>query len=297
MFLMVLTKFYFAYAFYLRSVNGTDSIIYIVGKTLFILFHGMKSNNNMEYKFKKFEELDIIDDYMMNLVASDPVVGQDFSRTLAEALLQRKLGKIRVNVQRVIPGNPQKKRGIRMDVEVLEYDDMESVPINIYDLELNKRTDIDIIKHNRYYQAKIDADNLKSGEKDFIRLPNLFVIMVTNYDPFGYNQMLYTVHNKCDEVSELKYEDGLYFLYFNTTGTKGGNEALRKALAYIEESKEDNVTDDVTKHLHECVSVVKELPETRVAYMMLEEKIFYERRDAKEEGREEISHNLLSEYS
>ena len=251
----------------------------------------------MKYKFKKFEDLDIIDDYMMNLVASDSVVGEEFSRTLVEALLQKPLGKIRVNVQRVIPGVQQEKRGIRMDVEVLEYDDIESPPVNIYDVEFNKRTNIDISKHNRYYQAKIDGVNLKAGERDFIKLPNLFVIMVTNYDPFGYDQMLYTVHNKCEEVSELEYEDGLYFLYFNTTGTKGGNEALRKALAYIQESKEGNVTDDVTKHLHECVSAVKELPETRIAYMMLEEKIFYERRDAKEEGRaegrEEKKHSMV----
>lgn len=247
----------------------------------------------MKYKFKKFEDLDIIDDYMMNLVASDPVVGQKFSKTLVEALLQKPLGKIRVNVQCVIPGAQQKKRGIRMDVEVLEYDDIELTPVNIYDVEFNKRTDIDIIKHNRYYQAKIDGVNLETGERDFIKLPNLFVIMVMNYDPFGYDQMLYTVHNKCDEVSELEYEDGLYFLYFNTTGTKGGNEELRKALAYIQESKEGNVTDEVTKHLHECVSAVKELPETRIAYMMLEEKIFYERRDAKEEGREEKKHSMV----
>ena len=93
----------------------------------------------MKYKFKKFEDLDIIDDYMMNLVASDPVVGQKFSKTLVEALLQKPLGKIRVNVQCVIPGVQQKKRGIRMDVEVLEYNDIESPPVNIYDVEFNKR--------------------------------------------------------------------------------------------------------------------------------------------------------------
>lgn len=241
----------------------------------------------MVKKIKPFEELDIIDDYMANAAASDPEVGVDFSRTLVEGLLQKSLGEnIRVNIQKAILGSTPMKRGIRMDIEVLEYEDdvFDALPVNVYDVEPNKRDDIDIVKHNRYYQAKIDSRNLQSGEKDFVRLPNLFVMMITNYDPFGYGYMLYTVHNRCDEVPELEYEDGLRFLYFNTTGTKGGSEALKRMLAYIQDSKSQNATDDATQRLHDIVSQVKESPEVRDAYMMWEEKIFYERRDAKEEG-------------
>lgn len=153
---------------------------------------------------------------------------------------------------------------------------------------------IDIIKHNRFYQVKIDSRNLQAGETDFVKLPNLFVMMITNYDPFGYDYMLYTVHNKCGEVSELEYKDGLRFLYFNTTGTKGGNEALKKLLAYIQDSKEYNVTDEATRKLHDCVSIVKVSPEARDEYMLLEEKLFYEKLDAKEEERVRIIKVKLS---
>lgn len=242
------------------------------------------------YKIKPFEELDIIDDFMANVAANDPVVGKAFSRILVEGLLQRKLGEhIRVNVQRSLMGDDSVKRGIRMDIEVLEYDEdeLDAMPVNIYDVEPHKRKNIDIVKHNRFYQAKIDSQGLKSGEKDFINLPNLFVIMITNYDPFGYDYMLYTVRNKCEEVPALEYEDGLQFLYFNVTGTLGGNEALKHFLSYIQDSTQINVKDDATKQLHDYVSIVKKSPEARVSYMMWEEKIFYERRDAKEEGREE----------
>jgi len=34
---------------------------------------------------------------------------------------------------------------------------------------------------------------------------------------------LNTVHNKCEEVPELVYDDGLRFIYFKAKGTKGGN--------------------------------------------------------------------------
>lgn len=95
--------------------------------------------------------------------------------------------------------------------------------------------------------------------------------------------MLYTVHNKCEEVPELEYDDGLFFLYFNTMGNCGGSKELKKLLDYIQDSKEYNVTNDATRRLHKCVNMVKESSETRDAYMMWEEKIFYERRDAKAE--------------
>ena len=188
----------------------------------------------MEYRIKPFEELDIIDDYMANAVASDPVVGKDFSRALVEGLLQVELGEhIRVNVQRFLLGDTPERRGIRMD----------------------------------------------------INLPNLYVIMITNYDPFGFNQMMYTIRNHCEEVSELDYKDGLCFLYFNTTGELGGNIELKKFLSYIQNSTVMNVKDEATKRLHDYLSIVKESPEERIKYMMWEEKLFYERRDGREEER------------
>ena len=248
----------------------------------------LKGEGIMEYKIKPFEELDVIDDYMANAAASDPVVGKAFARALVEGLLQKELGEhVRVNVQRSVLGDTPEKRGIRMDLEVAEFDEnsLDAMPVNIYDVEPNKRKDIDILKHNRFYQAKIDSQGLKSGEKDFVRLPNLFVIMITNYDPFGYDYMLYTVINMCEEVPELKYEDGLCYLYFNTSGTNGGNEALKSFLSYIQNSTPVNVKDDATKRIHQYVSVVKESPEERKKYMLWEEKIFYERRDAKDEER------------
>lgn len=239
---------------------------------------------------KPFEDLDVIDDFLMNAVASDEEVGDKFCRTLLKGLLRFDVGKIRVNVQRVITANTPTQRGIRMDVEILEQNEeteMQSIPKNIFDIEPNTRKNLNLLKHNRFYQAKIDARNLKSGEKDFVNLPNLYIITITNYDPFGYDYMMYTIHNQCEEVQELEYEDGLRFIYFNTKGTKGGTSAIKNLLNYIQDSKINNVTDDITKEIHDCVCKVKTLPEVRTGYMTLEEKIFYERLDAKEEGREE----------
>ena len=116
------------------------------------------------------------------------------------------------------------------------------------------------------YQARIDGKGLQSGEKDFTRLPNLYVLTVTDFDPFGEGKMVYTVHNMCEEVPELKYEDGLRFYYFYTDGQKDGNEELRTVLRYMKDSR---AVDAATRGLHGYVEKVKIRPEVRVAYMRL----------------------------
>ena len=241
----------------------------------------------MSYTVKPFEELDIMDDFLMNATAGDREVGEEFCRTLLKGLLQRELGQVQISIQKVIFANAPNQRGIRLDIEVeeLELCEKEIIVKNIFNIEPNKRKEVNLPKHNRFYQAKIDSRNLKSGETDFIKLPNLFVITITDYDPFGYDYMMYTVHNQCQEIPDLEYEDGLFFIYFNTTGTKGGNSSIKSLLNFIQNSKINNVTDEITHRLHNCISKVKVSPELREAYMRWEEKLFYERLDGKMEGK------------
>ncbi|MBE5888759.1 MAG: hypothetical protein E7283_08030 [Lachnospiraceae bacterium] len=256
----------------------------------------------MGYTIKPFEELDVMDDFLANAIANDQEVGEEFYRILISVLLQKEVGKIRISAQRIIPAEVPTQRGIRLDIEVVEYAEgmTELQAINIYDIEPHKYDGSDLPKHNRFYQAKIDGKSMKSGEKTFIKLPNLYVITITDYDPFDYGYMMYTVHNKCDEVPELDYQDGLKFLYFNTKGSKGGSQAIKNLLNYIQDSKIKNVIDESTRKLHTCVSKVKVLPEVRMEYMTLEEKIFYIKLNAKEdgkaEGKAEAILELLSEY-
>ena len=141
----------------------------------------------MSYINKPFEELDVIDDFLMNAVATDPDVGEEFCRTILSVLLQKPIGRIRIVAQRTIPANSPLHRGIRMDVEVEEYigESKDNAEVNIYDIEPHNKDNQFLPKRNRFYQAKIDGRYLKSGEVDFRKLPSLYVITITNYDPFG----------------------------------------------------------------------------------------------------------------
>lgn len=184
-------------------------------------------------------------------------------------------------------------RGVRLDVEVNETLTDEDVVLNVYDIESHLQNDTDFPHHNRFYQAKIDARYLKSGEKNWCNLPDLYVITITDYDPFGKDYMVYTVRNKCEEDPDVQYNDGLKFYYFNSTGTKGGSLEIKELLLYLQNSTEENAVNEELKKIHHYVNKVKLRPEVREAYMRFDEIIECERADAKEEANIEIKTKVI----
>lgn len=249
---------------------------------------------------KPFEELNVLDNFLFNATTSDAEVGEEFCRILLMVLLQRKIGKIRVVTERMLPAAAPGLRGIRMDVEVEEQDedsDTESV-MNIYDMEphLQKETVTALARRNRFYQAKIDSRLLKSGEKDFSGIPNLYALTITNYDPFGYNYMVYTVQNQCREVPELPYDDGIQYLYFYPDGKYGGNEEIRALLRYMQESTSQNVTDEITKKVDRMIQKVKTKPEVKIVYTTYDDLIRYKEQQAAINAKIEVIHSLLEDY-
>lgn len=247
---------------------------------------------------KTFEELDVIDDFLMNAVATDPEVGEAFCRTILSVLLQRNINKLRITAQKTIPANVPGLRGIRMDVEIVEElteeRGKEDEPaINIYDIEPHLQKGMNFAKHNRFYQAKIDSRLMKSGKSDFSELPDLYVLTITNFDVFGKDYMMYRIHNRCEELPNLEYNDGLCFLYFYTGGTKGGNDEIKAMLRYLQKSIKENITDEATKKVHEYVSKVKVRPEVREEFMRFDELMEYATEQGKKEGQKRALMDLL----
>ena len=235
---------------------------------------------------KSIDEVDLMDDIFMNLVASDPDVGEDVCRILLSVLLQKKIGKVTVHAQRMIPGSGIDSRGIRLDVEVDERGNDGRIA-NIYDIEPHKNKETDFGRMLRFRQAKIDSRNMKRNDNDFSHLPDLYIILITDTDYFGLDCMLYTLKVSCVEYPELEYEDGLRFLYFYTGGTKGGSESVRNMLKYIQNSKADSVVDEATKELDEYVGNVRRDPEIRGDYMTFGDRIDWEKKMSLEEGIEQ----------
>ncbi|MDD6811278.1 MAG: hypothetical protein PUD93_05365, partial [Lachnospiraceae bacterium] len=219
----------------------------------------------MGYTKKTLQELDLIDNFLSNAVASNKEINEPFYKLLLSVLLEKDIKTVKVLAQQIIPATTPELRGIRLDVEITEYD--EARVTSVYDVEPHRKDQLHLPRHNRYYQAKIDGRYVKRGLKDFSQIPNLYIITITNYDLFGEDYMMYTVRNRCKEVPELEYDDGLEFIYFYTKGKKGGSQAIKNMLTYFQNSDSKNAVDDATRMIDTYVRKVKSLPEVEAGYM------------------------------
>ena len=211
----------------------------------------------MSYVREPFEELDVMNFFMFNKLTTEPEISEKFCRCMIRNLLGIEVGEVTVHAEKlVLPDDPE-KRGVRLDVEIKELNDGSNVS-KIYDIEPHRDKESYYPKKNRFTQAQIDKNSMDSGDNDFSHMPDLYIICITNYDPFGYDRVLYTIKNQCVEESELVYNDGVNILYFNTTGTKGGTESLKNFLKYLEESKHTNVVDEATQEIDNYVGTIKE---------------------------------------
>ena len=231
---------------------------------------------------KKWEELDLLDNYLINAVASDPEIAEPFFKRLVSVLLQREVGKIKVEAEKVFPGTDPERRGIRLDIEVREYVSDETVT-NVYDIEPHLQRDDNLPRMLRFRQAKIDSKGMKSGDKDYSHLPDLYVILITNYDIFKKDYMMYTFRQTCQEQPNIKYEDGLRIMYFNTVGKKGGSTEIENVLRYLQNSRKAMAVDDTTRELDEYIASVRKNAELKGAYMTVGEWVDYERKQEREE--------------
>ncbi len=237
---------------------------------------------------KPIEEADLMDDIFMNLIAADPDIGENFCRTLLSVLLQLEIGKIKVHAQRFIPGSSINLRGVRLDVEVEEPAPGETDrSVNVYDIEPHIGNEENLLRMLRFRQAKIDSRYMKAGDNDFSNLPDLYVIYITDYDVFGEDYMMYTVKNKCLELPQMEYDDGLKYLFFYTKGTKGGSDSIGNMLKYMQNSREKCVVDEATKVIDMYVRDARRNADIRGNYMTFGDKIDAEKKASYEQGLEQ----------
>ena len=178
--------------------------------------------------------------------------------------------------QKAYYGSDTDKHGARLDVYLEESSGDGPGRATVYDMEPDNNSDKQSIaalpKRTRFYRAKIDASSLKAGES-YHSLKNVIVIMITPYDPFGLDHMVYTIQNTCLEIPEMPYDDGARTLYLYTKGTKGNPpEALKQLLHYMEHTSAENAKNDVLQSIDKMVRKVKEDGEVSLEYMKIFER-------------------------
>lgn len=252
-----------------------------------------RMNDNLMENYeqeKSFGELDLVDDYMFDVVTED----LESCKLILELAMGIHIKEIRWRENQKVIHNLPGKRGARLDFYV------ETEEGTVYDVEMQKRKRGNIPKRTRFYQSLIDAPMLKSGEERFDKLKPSVIVVICGFDLYGYGQYRYSFSNRCLEVDDLELGDETSKIILNTKGMNDEEEdsTLINFLHYVENSSEEVLeenSDPRLKRLHEIIESIRSNAEMEAQYM---KGITREREkiaDAKAAGALEILFSLLDE--
>lgn len=205
----------------------------------------------------------------------DKEKSREFVRAILEPIIQKKINKVEIEGQKILQGLDVDKRGIQMDAYAKVYfddngDEITDISIKpkpiIYDIEPNKYPG-DEGRRARLYHAIVDSKITKAGIK-YNELSDEYVIMITPYDPFGLNRMVYTVKNCCIEEPDMPYEDGNTTIFVYAHGKKDiPSQELANMLKYVVESSEENAQRANLDNVHHMLEEIKSDKKLEEAYM------------------------------
>lgn len=226
---------------------------------------------------KTIDDLEIKDNFMFAAVMLD----EENAKELLELVLDVKIDHVEVVKEKSIIYHPEYK-SVRLDVYVR--DDKGSH----FDVEMQvERTETAL--RSRYYHSMLDVEILESG-KDYLELPDAYVIFICDYDPIGLGKYKYTVRKTLAEDVSFEYNDRSHTVFLSTVGMNEGEvlPSLKNFLQYVGgKASLNDKTDNFVERLQKSVAKVKSDREMRNRYMLFEEIKKEEYKAGKEEGLKE----------
>ena len=238
-------------------------------------------NETCKKKFKPLQELDLIDAFLFSASTEKPQDAEFIAKLIIERATGQTVDDISVVSEKELAGIDIHHHGIRMDLYVEEFEEKRLA--KVYDIEPNKYKPSEIPMRSRYSQSLTDVKLLKAGES-YQNLPEYISIWILPYDPFGKNQMIYTVKNVVEEFPEVVYNDGVKRLFLFVGGKLGGTEKLKDLLNYFSSSEKRNAIDADLERLHSIVENAKSNQKVGKRYMTLQDMIDYEKQESFEDG-------------
>lgn len=225
-------------------------------------------------------------------------IKEAYQNTLSIILDERDLELEEVKAEQVVL-NKSGKRAIRLDAWAKAKDSRQ------FDMEMENNDDAETVKkRSRYYQGLLDTPVLKAGrETKYKNLPSTVIIFITQEDIFKRDLAKYTFTQQCEEVKNLKLEDGTKKIFLNMT-SKNGSKELVSLLQYMKNTSLDNpeieVRDERLCNLDRIVKEVKESEEWEAVEMnILDIGIERGREEGREQGEQRVNRliQLLLERS
>ena len=234
---------------------------------------------NTVKKIKKLQELTIKNNFMFCAVMMEP--------SLCKPMLERTLGieiqRIEVNRERCFIYNPEYK-SIVLDIYAKDENNTH------YNVEMQAVRKTALLKRSRYYHSQIDMEILDTG-CEYRELPNVYVIFICDFDPFGQGKYRYTCGSYCKETGNWM-DDGCRTIFLSTVGQDEEEvpKELVKFLKFVHaelEESQDEWNDEYIRTLQKRVAEIKESRKMGGMYMHIMEVFGDEFLDEIEEAREE----------
>ena len=128
----------------------------------------------------------------------------------------------------------------------------------------------------------------------------VLIVLITPFDLFGYGLYRYTFQMRCEEVPELKLDDGATRIFLNTRGKHPElvSSELIELLKYMEHSTEEvseQCKSERIQKMHRRVCRIKASEKTEVKYMQAWEEKLLERQKEKRELLRKMNHKMSIE--
>lgn len=223
---------------------------------------------------ERLARLRLLDDDFMTKVFED----KECAEILLQIILDRKdLKVLRVQVQYTVKN--LQGRSVRLDI--LAVDETGK----IYDIEVQRDDKGAGTKRARYNSSMLDANITEPGE-EFEKLPETYVIFITENDVLGGNLPIYHIDRTIRESKEL-FQDESHIIYVNSQITD--ETELGKLM---QDFRCTNAKDMNNPVLAKRVSYFKENQEG-VAVMCKEMELM--REEVREETEKKVIRNMLAE--
>ena len=219
-------------------------------------------------KKKIIASLTLMDDLFMQVVLEE--------QACTEYILQTILGKssVKLKEQRLQKRLPN-LHGRALVLDCLCTDEKGL----LYNIEVQNSSAGATPKRARYHAALMDTHTLKKGEK-FSKLPESYVIFITDKDVLGEGEQLYQIERVIRKSGNL-FKDGSHILYFNTA--RQDDNALGKLARDFKEANPKEIQSEV---LSQRVASLKEGKLDREGEKKMNVLLEKYRKKAVEEGME-----------
>ncbi|MCM1399325.1 MAG: Rpn family recombination-promoting nuclease/putative transposase [Clostridium sp.] len=244
----------------------------------------MNKNKNEKKNVKRFEELELKDDFMFGVIMRNP----KYCKPFLETILGIRISDIKYPRTQETIDLAADAKSVRLDVYV------EDDKSTVYNIEMQVSINKNLPKRSRYYQGIIDLNILEKGG-DYQDLKRSFVIFICTFDLFGKGRHIYTFENRCLQDYDIGLGDETTKIILNTKGTMDDvTPEMKRLLNYIDGQA---ASDAFTKELETAVKSVRSKEKWRIEYMTLEmhyrEKYEEGVEDGLEQGAKQLAIKML----